>query len=131
MNERPIIFLGLGLLLVAGTSPFWLAVASGGTGTAPDLSEVLDSARAHGSCVESSETMRDAHMDLLDSWRDQVVRFGVRTYDRDGETVTMSLTRTCLGCHGSREEFCTKCHDYVGVEPSCWDCHLDGGEVGQ
>ena len=79
MNERPIIFGGLGLLLIAGTSPFWLSAASGGSGTPPDFTETLERARANGTCVESTEYMRDAHMDLLNGWRDQVVRSGVRT----------------------------------------------------
>lgn len=125
MQGGPIIFTGLGLLVVAGVSPFLLSLVSSGGGTAPDLTEVLEQARTHGTCVEATDYMRDAHMDLLNTWRDTVVRDGQRTYERDGQTVMMSLTRTCLDCHGSREDFCTKCHDYVGVTPHCWDCHLD------
>lgn len=125
MQGGPIVFTGLGLLVVAGVSPFLLSLGSGGGGTPPDLTEVLEQARAKGTCVESTEHMRNAHMDLLNDWRDTVVRDGQRFYERDGEQVMMSLTRTCLDCHGSREEFCTKCHDYLGVTPHCWDCHLD------
>ncbi len=125
MQGGPIVFTGLGLLVVAGVSPFLLSLGSGGDGTPPDLTDVLERARAKGTCVEEAGHMRDAHMDLLNDWRDTVVRDGQRYYERDGEQVMMSLTRTCLDCHGSREEFCTKCHDYLGVTPHCWDCHLD------
>ena len=24
-------------------------------------------------------------------------------------------------------DFCTKCHDYANVDPTCWDCHLEPG----
>jgi len=125
MQGAPIVFTGLGVVILAGVSPFLLSLASGGGGEAPDLSAVLAEAAKKGHCVESQQFMKDAHMDLLDDWRDRVVREGERSYERDGKPVLMSLTRTCLDCHGSRERFCTECHDYLGVEPSCWDCHLD------
>jgi len=124
MSDRPVIFAGLGILLIAGTSPFWWAAASGAPAEPPDLP------LPEGHCVESLEFMRDSHMDLLITWRDSVVREGNRTYTaKDGSTYDMSLTNTCLTCHGSQEKFCTKCHDYVGITVHCWDCHQDTGEV--
>jgi hypothetical protein len=65
-------------------------------------------------------------MDLLMTWRDQVVRENVRTFVApDGKTYAMSLTKTCMKCHASKADFCDKCHDYVAVKPYCWDCHID------
>ena len=107
----------------------WSATA-GATGSAPDLTEVLEQARAKGPCVHDLEYMRDAHMDVLDDWRTQVVRNGQRTTTlEDGREVMMSLTNTCLDCHGSKENFCVTCHDYVGIAPKCYDCHLDVKEA--
>ena len=70
--------------------------------------------------------MRASHMTLLAEWRDRVVRDGVRTYTgADGRVVRMSLSGTCLGtCHTDKTAFCDRCHDYAGVKPACWDCHV-------
>ncbi len=77
-------------------------------------------------CIESTEYMNPYHMDMLNTWRDQVVREEVRIYTSglDKKEYNMSLTNTCLNCHGDRAEFCDKCHEYAGVEPVCWDCHV-------
>jgi len=53
-----------------------------------------------------------------------VVREGRRVVEvEDVGLVEMSLTRGCIGCHGSYEGFCKKCHDYADVTPYCWNCH--------
>ena len=63
-------------------------------------------------------------MELLDSWRDAVVRTNQRVYvATDGKKHPMSLTGTCLSCHEEPDKFCNKCHQYAGVEAFCWDCH--------
>ena len=68
-------------------------------------------------------------MDLLNEWRDDAVRHGVRDYrTADGRTFTMSLTNNCLDCHESKKNFCNTCHDYMGVSPYCWDCHIEPKE---
>ena len=60
------------------------------------------------------------------TWRDEVVRVNQRTFEApDGREWEKSLTRTCLACHAEKAEFCDKCHDYLGVQPYCWDCHVD------
>ena len=77
-------------------------------------------------CVESKEFMQAWHMDMLNEWRDEVVREGNRIYTaQDGEKHEMSLTNNCLKCHNDREKFCDECHNYVGVSPYCWDCHIE------
>ena len=57
-------------------------------------------------------------------WRDEVVRNNQRFVEIGGKKVEMSLSRTCMGCHANTEQFCVKCHDYTGVEPTCWECHV-------
>jgi hypothetical protein len=50
----------------------------------------------------------------------------VRTFTAfDGKSYTMALTQTCLKCHASKADFCDRCHNYAGVAPYCWDCHID------
>jgi hypothetical protein len=71
-------------------------------------------------------------MDLLVTWRDEVVRGESRTYTaHSGKEYEKSLTNTCMSCHVSRTEFCVKCHDYAAVkQPKCWDCHNEPKKIG-
>ena len=64
-------------------------------------------------------------MDMLNDWRDEAVRTSDTTYvGLDGNEYEKSLAGTCLGdCHSNKDEFCDRCHEYVGAEPYCWDCH--------
>ncbi len=117
MYDKGKILAGIALFLVLVLFPVWYGAAQGGPGRPPDLVVGTDAE----SCVRDTETMRISHMDLLDEWRNRVVRDGVRRDEVSGRE--MSLTRTCLDCHADREGFCTKCHDYAGVDPDCWDCH--------
>ena len=81
-------------------------------------------------CVRDVDWMTANHMDLLNDWRDRVVRDGVRMeVDADGNKVEMSLSNTCLSCHENKDRFCDRCHDYMGVSPYCWDCHIVPKEV--
>ena len=62
--------------------------------------------------------------------RDDVVRRGDRFYiNAHGEQVEKSLSNTCLSCHQNKDKFCDRCHNYMGVEPYCWDCHIIPKEV--
>jgi hypothetical protein len=80
-------------------------------------------------CVESREYMRAKHMDLLQAWKESVVRQGQRMYvAADGKEYEMSLIRTCLRCHWNKVDFCDQCHSlvrakYVRAELDCWGCH--------
>jgi hypothetical protein len=66
-------------------------------------------------------------MILLEEWKQRVVRDGMEYYvASDGEEYKIGLTGTCLSCHPNKDEFCDQCHDYVGVEPNCWNCHIEG-----
>ncbi len=123
MHDKGTIIVGLAVFLGAATFPLWYAAGFGGDASPPELERPADGAK----CVEDTEYMKANHMDLLNQWRDAVVREGGRYYTSTayGSQHEMSLTGTCIGCHGSRETFCTKCHDYANVEPRCWDCHTE------
>ncbi len=76
-------------------------------------------------CVESKNFMKAEHMQLLNNWRDEVVREGKRVYvASDGKQYNMSLQNTCMHCHSNKKEFCDTCHNYMAVKPYCWDCHI-------
>jgi len=122
MRDRYVILAALVLFLGRVTSPFWYARASGMTAGGPDVKLPA----TEQVCLMPTEYMRSSHMDLLMTWRDTVVREDRRTWTApDGKTHTISLTGTCLRCHDNKAEFCDKCHDYAGVTPYCWDCHVD------
>jgi hypothetical protein len=118
------IIAGLVLFGVFVTFPIWWQ-AIAGKHEPPVLAEAKGT-----SCVESAEFMRAKHMDLLNQWRDAVVREGQREYTAtDGTEHHISLTLTCLDCHDDKAGFCDECHNYAGVQPLCWDCHVDPAEV--
>ncbi len=122
MRDRGLIFTGLVLFLGLITFPVWYNLASGTSSKPPELKLPTTEKQ----CVAPTETMRMSHMEMLITWRDQVVRQNDRTYvAADGKRYDMSLTNTCLKCHDNKAEFCDKCHDYAGVKPYCWDCHID------
>lgn len=122
MRDRGIILVGLMVFLGVITFPVWYNLASGTTSKAPELKLPVEEKH----CVAPVEYMRTSHMDLLTDWRDEVVRQNIRTFKAfDGKTYTMGLTQTCMKCHTSKADFCDRCHDYAGVAPYCWDCHVD------
>jgi hypothetical protein len=122
------IIIGLIIFLIFATAPFWYTAASGETSKAPDPKIITGEKQ----CVEDAEFMRHDHMDLLNEWRDLVVRGGERAYTTaSGRKVEMSLSNTCMSCHSNKSEFCDECHDYLGVDPYCWDCHIEPEGGGQ
>ncbi len=112
------------IIVFVGFAAFPLLYNLGTKEPAPQL-DIGDKARMAGSCIMDKATMRTQHMQILDKWRDKVVRHGERTTTINGKTYEISLSNTCLGCHDKRDEFCIKCHDYVSVRVYCWDCHVD------
>ena len=121
MYDAGKVILGIVAFLVLITFPFWFTLALGNPDYRPDPELPT------GRCVEEREWMVHWHMDLLNDWRDSVVRDGNRMYvSRDfGDRHEMSLTRTCMRCHTSKEKFCDRCHDYTAVDPYCWECHVE------
>jgi len=92
--------------------------------------KISDKAKAAKECVMPKAYMKMEHMQLLNEWRDTVVRDAKRIYvGSSGKEFNMSLTNTCLDCHAEKAEFCDKCHDYASVSPYCWECHIDPKEA--
>jgi hypothetical protein len=126
MSDRAKALSGLAVFLVLVAFPVWQTLGAAGDAARPELELPEDET----SCVEETEYMTARHMELLNEWRNAVVREGEREYtSTSGETYTMSLTGTCMDCHDNRERFCTRCHDYSNVEPRCWDCHVEPRET--
>ncbi len=123
MYDTGKVLLGIVIFLLVVLSPLLYNLGTSSTAEMPELKLPPNGATE---CVLDRATMRATHMDMLNEWRDTVVRDGKRYYeDRDtGERKPMSLTLTCLQCHSNKEEFCDACHDYMGVAPYCWDCHV-------
>ncbi len=122
MHDRAIIAGGLVLFLVGITFPVWYNVVMRTAAGAPAVPRPA----AATSCVAPRDFMRTSHMSLLVSWREDVVRRGQRQWTAsDGRHYEKSLVRTCLKCHGSKVDFCDRCHVYAGVSPACTDCHVE------
>ncbi len=120
------VILGLVIFLALITFPIWYNVANDKAGYSPEI----EKAARGENCVRDSAWMTGNHMDLLNEWRDQVVREGERyEVGADGVKYERSLSNTCLNCHENKDQFCDKCHDYLGVEPYCWDCHVVPKEI--
>lgn len=126
-------YVGLGIIIfvVLMTAPIWLNLGKASAIEAPEVS--LDTpainAMAEKKCIYDTEYMRDNHMELLADWKVEVVRNGHDVFIApDGQEYHMSLQNTCLECHSNYEDFCKKCHDYNGVEPNCWTCHVNTPE---
>ncbi|HAA09356.1 MAG TPA: menaquinol oxidoreductase [Syntrophomonas sp.] len=121
------IITGLIIFVLLISAPFWLNV--GQANELPDIS--LDTPAinqlSEKQCVESVEFMRSQHPQLLNDWRDQVVREGESIYvSSSGKMYEMSLDNNCLQCHSNQSQFCDACHTYTSVELYCWDCHGGG-----
>ena len=107
------------IFVVVITLPFWV---QGGKATEipqPDIPKEV------GMCVEAGHLMKTSHMQILNDWRNTVVRDANRMHvSEDGRKFSMSLTNECLRCHTDKTKFCDRCHNYMAVKPYCWDCHL-------
>jgi hypothetical protein len=124
MRDRGWILTGLTIFLALILAPVWQS-ALHGAARQPEPKIVTKAKQ----CVEPTAEMRRNHMELLNAWRDTVVRHGRRTYlAADGKTITMSLSGTCMNCHPNKKEFCDTCHNYLAVSPYCWECHIEPKE---
>jgi len=117
-----------GLIIFVGLFTFPIFYNMGKTAEAPkpniDTPEINKMEKKQ--CVESKEWMKANHMQMLDQWRDSVLRDGNLEYvsNTDGKKYIMSLQNTCMRCHSNKKEFCDKCHTYANVTPYCWTCHI-------
>lgn len=124
MYDAGKIIVGLVVFVVVATSPLWFNALTSET---PEVPEIKLPTNGSTECVETIDYMRSNHMDLLNEWRDEVVRVGTRDYvsSSSGKTFDMSLSRTCMDCHSNKADFCDACHTYLAVSPYCWDCHVE------
>ncbi len=121
MKDKGKIIVGLVIFVAVFTFPFWY---NHGAATQAPEPELTEKAKKADKCVEETAYMRKEHMQILDEWRDTVVRDGKRLYvNASGKEYMASLSNTCIDCHSNKEKFCDKCHDYASVDPYCWDCH--------
>ena len=130
LYNTKIIGAGIVIFVIVITMPLWYG--KGKTAPQPELSidtpAIAQLKEKH--CLEDAVFMRASHMKLLVNWRDGVVREGNRLYTaRDGRIFETKLSGTCLKCHSNKQQFCDRCHNYVGAKPSCFSCHFIPGEV--
>ncbi len=127
------IFIGLVIFVALFASPFYLNM--GKAIAKPELKfdtpeiQRLEKETGKKQCVEPKEFMRGGHMQMLNNWRDEVVRMG----NRDqiviaGQKFDKSLQLACMKCHSNKKDFCDKCHNYMAVNPYCWTCHIQPKE---
>jgi hypothetical protein len=125
MHDTGKVLAGLAIFVLLVTSPLWMNALSSEGPERPDLTLPPNGA---AECVRDVEFMRASHMDLLNTWRDEVVRHDERweMVKMDGveRRLAKSLTGTCLDCHSNKDEFCDTCHTYAAVSPTCWTCHV-------
>jgi len=123
MKDKGLIIAGLIIFFALLTSPFWYNLGKASVAPKPVLTQKAKDAKE---CVLPTDYMKAEHMQLLDIWRENVVRTGKRLYvNSSGKSFEMSLSNTCLDCHSNKADFCDKCHTYASVDPYCWDCHID------
>jgi hypothetical protein len=123
MNDKGKIIAGVIIFIALVTFPFWYSMGKAAPKPEPVLTPQALEAKA---CVRDKVWINANHMQLLNEWRDAVVRDGERVYvNLEGKEFNMSLSNTCLDCHSNKAEFCDRCHNYAAVSPYCWDCHID------
>ena len=119
------IIIGLVIFLVILTFPLYSNFGTANIEPEPSIDTPEIRKLSEKKCVESKDFMRKEHMQMLDDWRDSVVRDGDTIFvNSEGKSFTMSLQNTCMKCHSNKKEFCDKCHTYMDVKPYCWDCHI-------
>lgn len=114
------IIAGMLIFFILLAFPIWYNLASGKATYRPDPQLPTQEKK----CVRDADYMVHYHMDILDDWRERVVREGERFVTINNTRYEMSLTKTCLNCHSNKSRFCDECHNYLAVDPYCWDCHV-------
>ncbi len=121
MYNKGTIIPGLILFIAFVTFPVWF----NGMTTAGDLPKPELPPGGEKQCVMPADYMRANHMQLLNEWRDNVLRDGNREIlEIGGKKYPKGLQMACMECHSNKEKFCDSCHTYAAVDPYCWDCHL-------
>ena len=92
MGDKGKILFGLAVFVILVTYPFWSRLAAAGEpeGGRPELELPANET----DCIEETSFMTANHMDLLNQWRDGLVRDGNPEYTAaDGKTYLKSLTK--------------------------------------
>ena len=117
---------GTGLLMMAALLLLSLGVSAE---QAPHGDAVKGSAKADklDACVAPTAFMRRNHFELIKHQRHITVHEGIRD--------TKDSLAGCIDCHAEKdahgafvpvnaeEQFCEGCHEYAGVELTCFSCH--------
>lgn len=120
MYNKGTVISGLIIFVLLVTFPVWFNGLDAGPLPKPELPP-----GGEKQCVRPAAEMRDEHMQLLNEWRDEVLRDSDRVMVTvDGKEYRKGLQLACMECHTNKEKFCDTCHDYVAAQPTCWDCHL-------
>ena len=126
MYNKGLVITGIVIFVVFFTSPFLIGLVKSGPPPEPELTPKAKLAKQ---CVEAKEYMVESHMQVLNEWRHEAVREGKRIYvSTDGREYVASLQNTCMDCHSNKSKFCDQCHNYAGVNPYCWECHIEPKE---
>ncbi len=125
MQNRGKIIIGLLVFAALVGFPFYWNFGKPVPKPEPKIDTPVIKEMVEKKCVEPKAFMRAEHMQLLNEWRDSVVRQEKRVYvNSEGKTHTISLQNTCMKCHSNKKKFCDECHNYMAVKPYCWDCHI-------
>jgi hypothetical protein len=125
MYDKGKIIPGLIIFIILVSFPFWYNLGKASCKPEVSLDTPVINQMSKKQCIEPREIMKEKHMQILDDWREAVVRYGDREYGViDGVKYEKSLQRTCMKCHSNKEAFCDRCHNYVDVKPYCWNCHI-------
>ena len=126
MYNKGTVIAGLAIFVLFVTFPIWYNRLDAGPLPKYELPP-----GGEKECVLPADQMKDIHMQLLNEWRDAVIR----DFDRiepvkaDGKEFRKGLQLACMQCHSNKEKFCDTCHEYTAVNPTCWDCHLSPDEA--
>jgi len=120
---------GLVIFLGLLTFPIWYSGGKAAPAPEAKLDTPVIQQMAEKKCVLPKAEMRTGHMQMLNDWRNEVVRNGNRLYVAwDGKQYEMSLQNECMKCHSNKTQFCDQCHTYAGLPldttPYCWTCHV-------
>jgi len=125
MYNKGTVIAGLAIFVLFVTFPIWFNGLDAGPLPKPELPP-----GGEKECVAPASEMRDTHMQLLNEWRDDVLRNADRvSVTVGGKEYRKGLQMACMQCHSNKEKFCDTCHEYAAVQPTCWDCHLTPTEA--
>ena len=125
MYNKGTVIAGLAIFVLFVTFPIWYNGLDAGQLPKPELPP-----GGEKECVAPADEMKDVHMQLLNDWRDTVLRDSDRVMVKvGGKEYRKGLQMACMECHSNKEKFCDTCHEYAAVQPTCWDCHLTPTEA--